>query len=609
MQNNNGQCNVGTSCLACDKSDCDPCNDAGLTCSDCTSRGCKWSVSTSACSSDDRWWVSDWEPTCVSVATSGPLGADPKYEAQKWVFDLVNVEPVWRGDGLDSAYTGAGVQVLFNDGGVDTTHPDLNKLDLAGSCSVTDGDSGNDYHGTVCAAIAVGNAGNGACSQGIAPGASLASCNMLTKTRPYPSGFLTLGVDNAANDISSNSWGFPTCKYSSRRRLSSACPFLPDGVGGTASPCASSACSDWGSDALQSSACKNTIASYCQATFVMETDPACSDWLDLWVTCDYLALDERSRQQLQHGVTAGRAGKGVVYITSAGNSGGRGGVTNFEGRKQSRHTIAVAAVGKAGKLSSFSTQGSSVFISAPGGDNEFHTNHFVAKPNGQCADGGVGTSYACPVVSGVTALMLEARPELTWRDVQGVLAATATDKYDPDDPRWEHNAAGFHHSVKYGFGVVDAHEAVKLARNWRLWTPERSFTSSPADHNLAIPEDGTEVKATLQWPASANYILETVYVYVVLDHPCRGDLRIRLTSPHGTETELSPGPRPNCDYQPHVSWKLSAMGFWGESPVGEWKISVADRGSTRSWDPTAACGDFPGWTDSRGKTCSYYELT
>ena len=63
----------------------------------------------------------------------------------------------------------------------------------------------------------------------------------------------------------------------------------------------------------------------------METDPACADWLDLWVTCDYLALSERDRQQLHYGVTRGRAGKGVVYVTSAGNSGGRGGVTNFEG--------------------------------------------------------------------------------------------------------------------------------------------------------------------------------------------------------------------------------------------------------------------------------------
>ena len=118
--------------------------------------------------------------------------------------------------------------------------------------------------------------------------------------------------------------------------------------------------------------------------------------------------------------------------------------------------------------------------------------------------------YACPVVSGVAALMLEARPELTWRDVQGVLAATASDTYDPDDPRWEHNAAGFHHSVKYGFGVVDAYEAVKLAKTWRLWPHEVRLVNSPADHNLAIPEDGTEVQATMQLStAVSHYILET----------------------------------------------------------------------------------------------------
>ncbi len=39
--------------------------------------------------------------------------------------------------------------------------------------------------------------------------------------------------------------------------------------------------------------------------------------------------------------------------------------------------------------------------------------------------------------------MLEANPRLTWRDVQGVLAATAR-KNDPRHEDWSFNGAGMH---------------------------------------------------------------------------------------------------------------------------------------------------------------------
>ena len=90
--------------------------------------------------------------------------------------------------------------MVIVDDGLDLTHPDFGsladgspKFDTLGSCVGTDvcvsgssplGDApctvGTDhegrelgFHGTTCAAIAVGNA-NGVCSHGIAPGATLA---------------------------------------------------------------------------------------------------------------------------------------------------------------------------------------------------------------------------------------------------------------------------------------------------------------------------------------------------------------------------------------------------------------------------------------------------
>lgn len=96
-------------------------------------------------------------------------------------------------------------------------------------------------------------------------------------------------------------------------------------------------------------------------------------------------------------------------------------------------------------------------MTGPGGEEEFISNHMVAHPfSGGCVDAGMGTSYATPVVAGVVALMLEANPDLGWRDVQGILALSAQ-KVDPESDTWITIAAGFHCSPFYGFGLVDAY--------------------------------------------------------------------------------------------------------------------------------------------------------
>ena len=42
-----------------------------------------------------------------------------------------------------------------------------------------------------------------------------------------------------------------------------------------------------------------------------------------------------------------------------------------------------------------------------------------------CTDSHTGTSAAAPLAAGMIALMLQARPCLTWRDVQYILVLTA----------------------------------------------------------------------------------------------------------------------------------------------------------------------------------------
>ena len=133
-------------------------------------------------------------------------------------------------------------------------------------------------------------------------------------------------------------------------------------------------------------------------------------------------------------------------------------------------------MGKDGIHSTYSTQGSGTFISAPGGDIEYYTNYPVAIAGGGCYEAGEGTSYAAPVVSGVVALVLEANPDLTWRDVQGVLAISASPT-DTLSSTWSTNAAGYAHSDLYGFGIVNASAAVLAAQSWENYSPERMLTA------------------------------------------------------------------------------------------------------------------------------------
>ncbi|MAO70417.1 MAG: hypothetical protein CL983_04985 [Euryarchaeota archaeon] len=71
---------------------------------------------------------------------------------------------------------------------------------------------------------------------------------------------------------------------------------------------------------------------------------------------------------------------------------------------------------------------------------------------------GSGTSYATPAVTGVIALMMEANPELNPFQIKEILKQTAERRGEPFDtsidPFWNED---------FGWGMVDAYEAVKLS--------------------------------------------------------------------------------------------------------------------------------------------------
>jgi subtilisin family serine protease len=502
---------------------------------------------------------------------------------------------------------GAGIGIRINDDGVDALHLEFSsKFIEASSCSlylpvVSDA---KHSHGTTCASLAAGNGNNGLCSLGIAPNASISACRIiLTETNDElaaeeaDSSYLYAKMDNM--HVSSNSYGVRSCNAAASsstqgtrviRRLQQECPFTATNITG-ASPCSDAACSavDW-SNPSPSDACEASISVHCQLFFESDV-AACTSFLDLFVTCVFNSLSLDEQLALSKGVTEGRNGKGIVYVFAAGDEFDLGADVNFAGWQSSRYAIVVGAIDKGGKHSSYSTSGASLFISAPGGDSEYYFNNAVALAGGTCTDGGAGTSFAAPVVSGVVALVLEVNPDLTWRDVQGVLANSAT-MIQPTDPSWTTNSAGLRHSNLFGFGIVNASAAVALSRSWKLLSPEIQILADSGQVNISIPDfPRGPVKSTITVNATDTFKVESVVTYLDLYSSSRGELRIVLKSPSGTACALSPGQRPeNSQYSER--WKLTSVRFRDEAAKGNWTLSIADQ----SFGDVSSCINTLDWS-------------
>mmetsp|Transcript_16893 Transcript_16893/g.40889 ORF Transcript_16893/g.40889 Transcript_16893/m.40889 type:complete len:1111 (+) Transcript_16893:137-3469(+) len=534
---------------------------------------------------------------------------DEYYGYQQWVFEMINVGPVWA-----QGIFGDGVRVRVNDDGVDGDN-----IEFEGRFEPDSGCDGEEQlllttdnqHGTSTASILGATAGNGVCSAGVAPLTLISSCFALQDDEDFLQAKLDL------MDVSNNSYERPVChsferrardlllldeeeddnRNGARRLLQPAsdgtCPFTIKPSDSKYDPCIQC---DFASDRMKgghgrnpSPECVTAIVGYCGSFYEDEVE-GCSDFLDLIIggQCSYTGLSSTARTSLIRGVQQGRNGLGVVYVFASGNSNHEGAITTTKGYTNSRLVITVGAVGKDGSHASYSTPGSSVFVAAPGADKEDEFGQISAKVGGGCIDAGTGTSFAAPVVSGVAALMLEVNPDLGWRDVQSIIALTSQRVDDIDDPTAAVNAAGFWHSNYYGFGIVDASQAVEVAKTWENAGPEKMITIDSGAVDLQIFDDSTTpTVSTIQLDTvtvtsardlqDGDFVIESVELLLDISHFSRGDLEVTLTSPSGTKSVLHPGGLPeNSQLSSDTFWKLLTVRNWGESPFGEWTLTLTD---------------------------------
>lgn len=150
--------------------------------------------------------------------------------------------------------------------------------------------------------------------------------------------------------------------------------------------------------------------------------------------------------------------RGIIVVAAAGNES----TTRPSYPAAYNGVFSVSAVDAQGRITSYSNQGSTVDLAAPGGDG---SNDFTGDgyPDGVLSTGASasgfaytflsGTSMASPHVAGVFALMKAVNPDLTPADLERLLSDGAlTD--DRGTPGRDNS---------YGYGLINAEKAVATA--------------------------------------------------------------------------------------------------------------------------------------------------
>ncbi|MCB1121533.1 MAG: S8 family serine peptidase, partial [Verrucomicrobiae bacterium] len=288
---------------------------------------------------------------------------------------------------------------------------------------------------------------------------------------------------------------------------------------------------------------------------------------------------------IRNAINNGRNGLGCIFVWAAGNGRAIGSNVNYDGWSAHRYSIAVGAVGNQGVLSSYSEPGAPMLVCAPssGGPSGIRTTDLSGSDGvdpGDCRIDFGGTSSASPLVAGIVALMLEANPNLNWRDVQHILAKTAV-KISNNHSDWVRNGAGLWVNHSFGFGRVDAAATVRASLSWPGVGEEVESNSGFLNIGQSIPDNSTtgiQVNHTVSEKIRVEHVSVTLDIDAAAgDTTDWGDLEIRLTSPGGTESILA---SPHNDAQREYSeWTYWTVRCLDEESAGTWTLNVADRRS------------------------------
>lgn len=381
------------------------------------------------------------------------------------------------------------------------------------------------------------------------------------------------------------------------------------------------------------------------------------------MTCFLSSPSSNFQSALLNGITNYRSGRGALYIKAAGNEyldykenclEGHGttpayylGNANFEGDNNTPYLINVGATNAAGTSANYSTPGANLWVSAPGGDTssqsypagilstdvtgcETNAGYAVSSKSSSFERGTSGlntnckytselqgTSFAAPVVSGVVALILQSKPDLTWRDVKYILAKTARFPSNPVTPQHlynnsitslisdtdrntfnsnvpgnytydrgtVYNTTGLRFHNWYGFGLVDSTAAVAMAsNNYASPFTGKAFTETTYDFgalSTTIPDGtsaGTGVSFTYAQPD--NFIIESIGIELSTANAKASEIGIELSfTPDGGGSTVNATIINANNFSTtnnYINFKVISNAFYMMDAKGTWNVRIID---------------------------------
>jgi len=282
------------------------------------------------------------------------------------------------------------------------------------------------------------------------------------------------------------------------------------------------------------------------------------------------------------GITEGRDGKGIIYVWASGNGGRHGDNCDCDGYTGSIYTISVSSVSEQ-QLSPWYAEKCASTMATTYSSGTYSDHKIITTDlHNSCTEGHTGTSASAPLAAGIFALVLEANPNLTWRDMQHLV--TLTSQYNPlaENAGWKTNGAGLKVNSRFGFGLLDAGALVKAAVDWKTVPEKRICEILPVDFELIEISSNNPIQIDIKSTGcngdknkEINY-LEHIQLYFTADYTKRGDLHIIVTSPNGTNTMLLSERDQDWSKTGFINWPLMSVHTWGENPEGIWKLRIND---------------------------------
>ncbi|WP_417595559.1 S8 family serine peptidase [Oceanospirillum sp.] len=355
--------------------------------------------------------------------------------------------------------------------------------------------------------------------------------------------------------------------------------------------------------------------------------------------------DTNIASMIKSGTESGRKGLGALYFKAAGNnfSDPACSTENYHSEllpcqgsaldpdNNIPYLMVVSSLNANGTKASYSSSGANILFSSPGGDSRtgLVTTNDISLATGLTDIRGFkgytrafsGTSAATPLVSGVAALVLEANSDLGWRDVRDILIRTA-DKVDTGDNSgednyivigndgsilktrtpstnliienaWQTNAAGLSYHNHYGFGRINAANALNSAKSYSANLPDLISVSTENGSGGVIPNSSNNPLSSSLSISSELSTVESVQLKLELSHPYASDLMVKLIAPSGTESiVMTPRNALNAEIN-HYEFTLLSQMFYGETAAGSWQLQVYDTqadafatGTLHSWSLT-----------------------